>query len=190
MMRDLLTGDALFTLFTEATSSIRRLSVRDQYDEPSEQATIERFMLGESAAPQFEADSREYLNNVRAKVAAGVRYQRVEVVPEPLASYLRFDVWIRCLYHCPAGEDVRYLARDQANRLQLPDHDFWTFDGERLVLLYFTASNRLIGAELVADPDMVARHEAWLDMAYQHATPHAEFVAADPERSRPPAGPT
>lgn len=189
-MRELLRGEALFALFTEATSSIRRFSVRDQYDEPSEQPTIARFMARELDAPQFAAESREYLDNVRVKVAAGVRYQRVEVVPEPLTDYLRFDVWIRHLYHCPAGEDVRYLDRDRANTLQLPNHDFWTFDRERLVLLYFTAGDQLIGAELVSDFDMVARHEAWLDKAHQAATPHVEFLAADPERSRPPAGPT
>jgi hypothetical protein len=184
-MPELLTGDALFALFTEAERSIRRLSNRDRYDAEDEQDAMARFLAGEPDAPQWYEQGRAYFDNVTAKVAAGVRYHRVEVVPEPLTPYLRFDVWLR-QYSVPAGEDVRYLARAEAARLHLPDHDFWTFDGERLVLLYFTADDRLIGGQLVREPAVVKQHEVWLDRAHRAATPWTEFVAEDPTRRQPP----
>lgn len=187
MTSDLLTGAALFSLFTQAERSIRRLSNRDRYEVAEEHEAYARFLAGEPDAPQFEADSRAYLVNVRAKVSAGVRYERIEVVPEPLTEYLRFDVWLR-QYHVPAGEDVRFLRRERAATLDLPDHDFWTFDRERLALLYFTADDRLVGAELVDEPAMVARHEHWLDLAYRTATPYHAYVAEDPCRRRPTRG--
>jgi hypothetical protein len=59
----------------------------------------------------------------------------VRVVPEPPTEYLRFGLWL-AQFNAGAGEDVRYLTRDQANRLDLPAHDFWVLDAERLALLY------------------------------------------------------
>ncbi|MDQ3762303.1 MAG: hypothetical protein M3460_11630 [Actinomycetota bacterium] len=32
---------------------------------------------------------------------------------------------------------------------------------------------------------LVARHEAWIDLAMQHATPYAEYLAQDPTREEP-----
>lgn len=184
-MRELLTGESLLALFTDAGRSIRRLSTRDNYSADAERDAMASFLAGEPNPSRWAASRKPYLDNVRSKVAAGVRYERIEVVPEPLSTYLRFDVWLR-QQSVPAGEDVRYLARAEANRLDLPDHDFWTFDGEWLVWLQFTADDRLLGGELITDPDVVARHEAWIDTAASHSTPWADFLAADPSRGRPP----
>jgi hypothetical protein len=188
-VRELLTGAPLLALFTEARASIRRLSTRDNYDADNERDAMASFLAGEPDPSRWAAERKPYLDNVRAKVAAGVRYERIEIVPEPLTTYLRFDAWLR-QQSVPAGEDVRYLERSKANRLDLPDHDYWTFDGERLVWLYFTADDRLLGGEVITDGDVVARHEAWLDLAAAHATPWAEYLTADPSRGRPPDRPT
>ena len=124
--------------------------------------------------------------SVRAVTAAGKRRQRVRVVPEPLTDYLRWELRI-CRDNVAAGEDVRYLRRDQANDLDLPAHDFWVLDSNRLALLFFTADDRLLGAEVLTDPDMVSRHERWIDIAVEHAAPYEQFLAEDPTRADPPA---
>src|SRR5262249_1723673 len=115
-------------------------------------------------------------------------FERVRVVPEPLTEYLRFGRWLAA-FKARAGEDVRYVGRSEAYTLDLPAHDFWLFDGERLALLYFTADDRLLGAELVTQRSMVARHERWLDLAQEAATPYREYLAADPSRDQPQRGP-
>jgi hypothetical protein len=120
-------------------------------------------------------------------VAAGKRFERVRVVPEPLTDYLRFELWL-AQFNAGAGEDVRYLSREEANVRDLPAHDFWLLDSERLALPYFTADDRLLGAELVTDPVIVRRHERWLDQAQAVATPYRDYLAADPTRRLPPNG--
>jgi len=42
-----------------------------------------------------------------------------------------------------------------------------------------------LGAELVYDPEDVARHERWIDVAQEHAVPYAQYVARLPSRDWP-----
>ena len=42
--------------------------------------------------------------------------------------------------------------------------------------------------ELVTDPELVARHERWIDLAMAHATPYVEYLAQDPTRELPRTG--
>ena len=98
----------------------------------------------------------------------------------PSTSNLAFNV--------DAGEDIRYLARDRGNALELPGHDFWLFDDERLALLWFTTDDRLLGAQISTEPAVVRQHTRWLDLAEAHATPYRDYLAADPARAMPPGG--
>ena len=104
---------------------------------------------------------------------------------EELTAFLRHEL-AQCEHNVAVGEDIRYLVRDEANALDLPDHDFWVFDDERVALLYFTADDRLLGAQIVTEPAVVAAHVHWLDLATRHARPYQQYVAEDPSRVRPP----
>jgi hypothetical protein len=135
-----------------------------------------------------DAEHRAYFADwtqpVSAAVKAGKRFERVRVVPEQLPPYLRLEVrWNE--YNAEAGEDISYVNRTKANDLDLPTHDFWVFDGQRLALMYFTADGRWLGADLVTEPAIVERHERWMDVAVARATPYAEYLAADPTRGLP-----
>jgi hypothetical protein len=57
-------------------------------------------------------------------------------------------------------------------------------DGERLALLYFTADDRLLGAELITDPIAVARHERWMDHAHAVGIRYRDYLAVDPGRDQ------
>lgn len=52
--------------------------------------------------------------------------------------------------------------------------------------LYATDHGRPLLHDLVTDPEIVARHEAWILRALEAATPFAAYVAEDPTRARPP----
>jgi hypothetical protein len=185
-MGELLTGATFNQLFASFERTARRLETRDHYYVPVEREPFQRFLAGLRDDPDYRVVREPWFASVRAVVAAGKRRQRIRVVPELLTDYLRFELSI-CRDNVAVGEDVRYLRRDQANDLDLPDHDFWIFDSNRLALLYFTADDRLLGAEMLTDPDMVARHERWIDIAVEHATPYEQFLAEDPTRADPPA---
>jgi len=67
--------------------------------------------------------------------AQGRRFARVRVVSMSLTDYSRFGVWCAQLTN-GAGEDIRYLTRDQAQSEGLPAHDYWLFDSRTLVQLH------------------------------------------------------
>jgi hypothetical protein len=74
-----------------------------------------------------------------------------------------------------AGEDIRYLPRQQADTLDLPGHDFWLFDSTLLAVLHFDGDDQLLGAEVVADPATVVQHCYWRDVAWHHAVPRERY---------------
>lgn len=184
-MRDLIIGAEFNDLFRTFQRSARRLESRPFYDVSSERAPFHRFLGGVKDDPAYRAGREDWLATVRSAAAAGKRRERVRVVSDPLGDYDRFGVR-GCRHNVEAGEHISYLWRHQANELDLPDHDFWLFDSERLALMWFTADHRLLGVQIVTDPDVVARHDAWLDLAVAHATPYRDFLAADPTRDDPP----
>lgn len=187
-MADLITGEAFGRLFRTFQRSARRLETRDCYRDPEEDEALARFLAGSPEDPGYVA-SREYWlsGTIRAAVDADQRFARVRVVPEPLTPYLRFGLF-HCRFNVDAGEDIRYLARDRANALDLPGHDFWLFDDERLALLWFTTDDRLLGAQIVTEPAVVRQHARWLDRAEAHATPYRDYLAAAPARAMPSGG--
>lgn len=184
-MTDLITGAAFGELFHTFLRSARRLETRDRYRDPEEDAALARYLAGTPEDPGYVA-SRDYWldGTVRAAVDAGKCFARVRVVPELLTPYLRFGLY-HCSFNVEAGEDIRYLARDQANGLDLPDHDYWLFDEERLALLWFTGDSRLLGAQVITAPAVVRQHAQWLDLAESHATPYRDYLADDPTRALP-----
>ncbi|MGL5810087.1 MAG: DUF6879 family protein, partial [Nocardioides sp.] len=185
----LLQGEDFARMFTTFERSARRLEARDRYDVEAERPFIARYRAGMQEDPDHLARFREHwLPTVRANRAQGRIYQRARVVPDPPSDYHRYA--LRGTRHTVgAGEDIGYLDRARANELGIPDHDYWLFDDERLVLMPFAADDRLLGVLLVTEPAVVAQHRAWLDTACAHATPYADYLAADPTREYPAATP-
>ena len=75
-----------------------------------------------------------------------------------------------------AGEDIRYLPRDRAERLDLPGYDFWLVDSARVGILRFGNDDVLLGAEVDDNPAAVLRHCRYRDVALGHAIPFAEYA--------------
>lgn len=177
-------GAEFFELFQRFTRSARRLESRSQSYVEEEQPRYRAFLAGE-LPETCGGEPTAWTEMVNRHAAAGRPFQRVRVMDEPLSDYNRYLLY-RTPYNLAAGEDIRYLNRDSANRLDLPDHDFWVFDSGLVCLLRFTADGRPIGHDLIADRELAARHEEWILRAWEAAVPYAEYVAADPTRVLPP----
>ena len=186
-MSHLLTGEAFGRLFANFERTARRLEARDHYDIAEEGDQLRQFAAGRLEEAEHRAYMEEWMGMVRSARTAGKRFERVRIVPAVLTDYLRLELQGN-RYNAEAGEDIRYLERERANALDLPDHDFWLFDDERLALQYFTASGRPLGALVVTDPAVVAQHAWWLDRAWSEATPYAAYLAEDPNREHPAGG--
>ncbi|MGH9830797.1 MAG: DUF6879 family protein, partial [Blastocatellia bacterium] len=54
-----------------------------------------------------------------------------------------------------AGEDIRYLRRDDAT--DLPDYDYWLFDSRLLVRMHFDDDESFLGGDIIEDPAVTVK---------------------------------
>src|SRR5207247_1787670 len=86
-------------------------------------------------------------------------------------DYQRWEIWSG-QYNIAAGEIIRYLARSRAEAVGLPvTDDWWLFDSQRPAIMRFGGAGEPLGGEIVTDPDIVAGHCAWWELAVQHSQP-------------------
>ncbi|MFL6140955.1 MAG: DUF6879 family protein [Labedaea sp.] len=165
-------GPDFAQLFQTFEHTAFRLETRDQYNSPREGEAYRKFLAGEPDASYHEG----WLSMVRQSTAEGRLFSRVRVVSFPLTDYTRFGIWVSG-FTSEAGDDIRYLARDQADDAGLPKHDFWLFDSRKLVMMHFGDDDRFEAAEVIEDPLAVVEHNYWRDAARHHAVPRDDFVA-------------
>nr|WP_238598022.1 DUF6879 family protein [Saccharothrix sp. ALI-22-I] len=122
-----------------------------------------------------------WLSMVRQATSEGRLFSRVRVVSFPLTDYIRFSMWVAG-FTGEAGDDIRYLTREQAGEAGLPQYDYWLFDSRKLVKMHFADDDRFVGAEVVEDPSVIVEHNYWRDAARHHATDRDEFVAKHEQR--------
>jgi hypothetical protein len=146
--------------------------VRDRYNSPAEAEPFRKFLAGE---PDDLAWFTGWLDMIRAATTEGRRFARVRVVSLPLTDYCRFSLW-GAQHNNAAGEDVRYLTRDQAGAASLPNHDYWLFDSRLLARMKFADDDRFLGAEIIDDPAIIVQHNYWRDAAWHHAVRRDEFA--------------
>jgi len=151
-----------------------RLETRDRYIDEEEQEPLRRFLAGESPDDAWFMDWCEAVERIAAE---GRRMERVRVVGEPHSDYTRFGMDLARRLNVPSGEDIRYLPRNKAKELALPDEDFWLLDSVRVLVVHFD-SDQLLGAELVTDPAEVVKRGHWRDLAWHYAIPLDEYAGS------------
>jgi hypothetical protein len=118
---------------------------------------------------------QNWLTMIRDATSEGRRFARVRVVSLPLTDYSRFGHAV-AQHNNAAGEDIRYLTRDQAEPASLPNHDYWLFDSRKLAMMRFDDEDRFLGAEIVAEPAEIVQHNYWRDTAWHHAVRRDDFA--------------
>lgn len=169
-------GPEFAELFTTFKHTAFRLETLDQYNSPVETESFRKFVAGE---PDSLAWYQSWLSMVREATAEGRLFSRVRVVTLPLTDYSRFGLWTSG-YTNEAGDDIRYLTREQATGL--PKYDYWLFDSCKLATMRFGDENKFIGAEVIDEPGAIVEHNYWRDSARHHAMTRAEFVAKYDQR--------
>jgi hypothetical protein len=118
---------------------------------------------------------QSWLGMLAMATAEGRRFARVRVVSLPLNDYSRFGVWC-AQFTGGSGEDIRYLARDEATAAGLPDQDYWLFDSSRLVRMHFDDADRFLGGEIINDPAEIVRANYGRDAAWHKAVRRDDFA--------------
>lgn len=112
--------------------------------------------------------------DIRKDTGAGKTYRRVRVVSVPLSDYSRFGLTFS-KFNNEAGEDIRYLSREDAHNL--PTFDYWLFDSRTVAKMHFGDQDNLLGFELIEDPATVVELNYWRDAAWHHAVTRDEFAS-------------
>ncbi|GAA0544312.1 DUF6879 family protein [Actinomadura livida] len=176
-MAELLTGDQLGELFHTVRRCAFRLETRDRYNVPNEHPSFEAFLGGHRELDE-SVSSGPWYDMTRQAAEQGRPFSRVRVVTVPLGDYSRYALW-SAQGNLAAGEEIRYLDRDRAARLDLPVRppvDSWLFDDERVAVLHFDADDAFIGAELIDEPETVEQHQAWRRIAWDASLSRDEFM--------------
>jgi hypothetical protein len=169
----LLIGDDFSQLFRSFEHTAFRLEARESYNALREVESFRRFRAGE---PVDLSWAETWFSMIRQATAEGRRFTRVRIVSLPLSDYSRFGLWA-ARRTGEAGEDIRYLRRDVAEQLDLPNHDYWLFDSRKLVRMHFGEQDKFQGGEIITDAAEVVRHNYWRDVAQHHAIRRDDFEA-------------
>lgn len=162
-------GEDFGRLFREFERTAWRWECQGTYREPSE---VEPWQLWRDGLPDDFEWMQGWLTDIRAATSQGRTFERVRMLTDPLTEYLRWQAEVTPL-NVAAGEDIRVLPEARARDLEMPEHDFWLFDDQRVAVLRFGGAG-LEGAEIITTPEVVRRHQAWRDLAWSHASPFGE----------------
>lgn len=154
-----------------------RFEIRDRYNSDVGREAFRKFLAGE---PDDYAWHRSWLDKIRRDHQHGKSWQRVRIVSVPLSDWTRYGIEVARL-SVEVGEDIRYLSRDVAEDVGLRPLDAWLFDDRQLVRLHFNdQDDTFVGAETIDDQAVLQQHQAWREIAWQHAQPLDAFVSSLP----------
>ncbi|WP_432024146.1 DUF6879 family protein [Streptomyces parvus] len=162
------------SLFREFKHTAFRLETRRGYASDRNSPKWGRWKNGADISAEPDNAWRE---NVRAQTAEGKRFERVRLVDQPMTEGQQF-LLASGHSNVAAGEDIRNLPRAEADRLGLPDHDFWLFDSWLVARFVFGEDDTTLGVVLSSDPAEVALACQARDAAWHHATRSADFAKA------------
>ncbi|SEL00949.1 DUF6879 family protein [Nonomuraea pusilla] len=160
--------------FFDFAATAFRVEARDAYAVSAEAEAMRRFLAGEPYGLEW-LDG--WLRAVAGAAAQGRAVRRVRVVSRPLGDYARFGLDV-ARHAVRAGEEIRYLPRERAAALGVPERDCWLFDDARLALLDFDGDGVLRAVEPVTDPALVASQRAANELAWREAVPAEAFARA------------
>jgi hypothetical protein len=165
--------DAFGQLFERFEHTAWRLETRRRYASDEATDTWAQFVQG---VPLTWDLTTPWSVTVREKTTRGARVGRVRIVDDPATQGQRY-LLAYAEKNTALGEDIRNLARAEADRLSLPAEDFWIFDSRLVALLRFDADDNFTDVELITEPAEVVRYAMVRDAAMHHAVPYEEFVA-------------
>lgn len=159
-------------LFNEFRHTAWRLETRRGYASDRKSPNWTKFQAGEVF--HFNPDS-PWHTNVRVQTEAGKRFERVRLVDDPATEGQRF-LLATGMGNVEVGEDIRNLPRAEAERLRLPDYDFWLFDSRIVARFAFDDEDTTLGVYLTEDPSEVLAACQARDAAWHHAIRTEEFA--------------
>ncbi|MFJ2870402.1 DUF6879 family protein [Streptomyces sp. NPDC087298] len=161
-------------LFTRFEHTAWRLETRRRYASDELTDTYAEFVAGRPVS--WEGRDAEWCAERREQVALGKRFGRVRIADDP-PTVGQLYLLDNARRNSAVGETILNLRRSDAERVGLPDEDFWIFDSRLVALLNFDKADNLVDVELITEPAAVLRYAMARDAAMHHAVPYDEFAA-------------
>ena len=111
-------------------------------------------------------------------IRRGATVRRARIISEPVNDYIRFEYQVTAAANIAAGEQVRWLPRQQASDLALPGNDFWLFDGTTVLFNYFSGDGAAAGTELRDEPAVVKLCASAFEAVWDRAVAHEDYRPA------------
>ncbi|WP_171169549.1 DUF6879 family protein [Streptomyces sp. I05A-00742] len=172
---DLITPAQRDELFDSFERDAFHLELRDDYGSPVEDTPYARWQRG-------QADDYTWLGPwmalMKRVTGEGRTVRRVRVVSEPHSEYVTWEHSLTRL-NIEAGEDIRWLPRHRLPKdvtFPLRGNDWWLYDDRLLAVGHFDSEGRVMGSEIVEDPDTVAECIRLRDLLWSVATPHTDYT--------------
>ncbi|MET8813091.1 DUF6879 family protein [Streptomyces sp. NPDC004549] len=170
---ELVDRDTFRRLFEAFEHTAWRLETRRGYASDRQDPDFQAFLA--TGSSPCDPDEPWFLN-IKAQTDAGRTVGRVRVADKPPTTEQLF-LLDYARHNAAVGEDIRYLWREDADRVALPTEDFWIFDSRVVALLHFDDDDNLLNIELITEPAEVVRYCIVRDAAMHHAVPRDEFAA-------------
>ncbi|GAA1154075.1 hypothetical protein GCM10009654_07020 [Streptomyces hebeiensis] len=171
---DIIGLDEFDRLFTQFEHTAWRLETRRRYASDELTDTYAQFTRGEPV--NWEGVDTEWCAERREQTGLGKRFERVRTVDEPPTAGQLY-LLDNARRNSAVGEKILSLRRVDAQRLGLPEEDFWIFDSRLVALLNFDDADNLVDVELITEPGAVLRYAMARDAAMHHAVPYERFAA-------------
>ncbi|MEV6423253.1 DUF6879 family protein [Streptomyces sp. NPDC051662] len=171
---DLISSAQRDELFNSVTHDAFHLELRDDYGSPIEDTPYARWQRGE---PDDFAWLGPWMALMKRVIGDGKTVRRVRVVSEPHSQYVGWEHSLTRL-NLEAGEDIRWLPRHrlpEGASLPVAGNDWWLFDDRLLAVGHFDGEGRVLGSELIEDPETVAECVRVRDQLWAVAIPHDEY---------------
>ncbi|MFC5185670.1 DUF6879 family protein [Actinomadura harenae] len=134
--------------FTEFKSSATRIETLDIYTVEEERENLDLYLKG---APLPPARNQEWAANIRSCVAEGKYMGRVHIIDHTLTPYLQFEIDWYYAINGAAGEDIRFIHRE--NVPDLVYTDTWLFDEKTVLDLSYNTNGELLYVNHNEDPE-------------------------------------
>ncbi|MGW5676271.1 DUF6879 family protein [Streptomyces sp. NPDC003860] len=163
-------GKSIGELFDTFEREAFRLETLDDYSKSGNSDAYHAFLSGQAQPDDY---NEAWVSEVRGNTASGKRMYRVHVLSRPLTPYLRFELGWGYWKNMAAGEEFFILDTTEIPNPLGDVEDFWLFDAESAVVMYYS-DGAVSGREtVVGDP---AREFVTIrDVAMAHAEPFSDW---------------
>lgn len=158
--------------FTDFKSSATRIETLPIYADPDEKENFDRYLTG---APMPPDRNVEWTANIRSQVADGKYMGRVHIIDHVLNPYLQFEIDWYYAVNGAAGEDIRFIFREDVPDLVYTDT--WLFDNESVLDLSYNKEGSLLYINENDHPDRLSQaRSAWHEF-HRRSFPLEELLA-------------